>query len=321
LILSVLLSYKCHVINIDMNKPKIIVIIGPTASGKTDLSIKLANKFDGEIIAADSKTIYREMNIGTAKPEKDNNYDSQKYIVEGILHWGIDIINPNENFSVADFKNYADSKIEEIIQRGKTPIIVGGTGLYIQAIVDNLSFTKVEANYKLRDELEKLSIEDLVKRLGKIDKEALEVLDLMNKRRVIRAVEIVEVSGKKFKSQQNRGESRYEVLIFGIHTQREILYKRIEMRVDNMIEEELVDEVRRLKDKYGCKINAMTGIGYRQICAFLEGKMTLEDAIELLKRDTRRYAKRQITWFKRDNRINWIDFKDDITAKVAEFLK
>ncbi len=297
--------------------PKIVAIIGPTASGKTDLAIKIAKEFNGEIIATDSRTIYRKMNIGTAKPTRDaaneaaakditDLFSEKPYMVEGVPHWGIDIVNPDEDYSVADFKHYAEQKIDEVLERGSLPILAGGTGLYISAIVDNLTFTDTDRNEDLRRELDELSDADLKKRLEHLDAEAAKTVDFGNRRRVIRAIEIVEMTGKPLAEQQRMGSAKYDVLQIGIEVNREDLYERINDRVERMIADGLVDEVRELKREYGCEVNAMTGIGYRQICEFLDGKMKLQDAVELLKRDTRHYAKRQMTWFKRDNRIEWV---------------
>lgn len=300
-----------------MQKSKILVLVGPTASGKTAIGIELARLFDGEVLCVDSRTIYKEMAIGTAKPQGEKGQDeplsiqmlfSEKpIIVEGIPHWGLDLVFPNESFTVANFKQYAEQKIEEILGRGKLPILVGGTGLYISAIIDNLSLTKVTANEELRKELEKLSDEDLLKRLEEKDPFAFETIDTTNRRRVLRALEIIETTGEPLEKSRTKGEERYDALMIGIDVDREILYERINERVDRMIASGLVDEVRQLKDRYGCEGNAMTGIGYRQICAFLNGKMRLREAIDLVKRDSRHYAKRQLTWFKRDARIYWVD--------------
>lgn len=318
-----------------MKKPKIIVIVGPTASGKTDLSLRLARQLNGEIITADSRTLYRGMNIGTAKPagrqassastqfrnwKISDLFVQQPFMVEDIPHWGIDIINPDQTFSVADFKAYAEERIADIISRDKLPIIVGGTGLYVNAVVDNWSLTEVKENLQLRSELEKLSSERLILRLELIYKEAVSTIDTANRRRLIRAIEIVETTGKTLAENQNKGEAKYEVLMLGMKIDREVLNERIDYRVDKMIAEGLVDEVRGLKNTYGCEINAMTGIGYRQICAFLDGYIKLRDAIELLKRDTHHYAKRQLTWFKRDVRINWITEYEEVNELLKKFF-
>lgn len=248
-----------------MNRQKIIVIIGPTASGKTSLSIQVAKQFNGEIISADSRAIYRKMDIGTAKPERQGSdarlQNPDEYLVEGIAHHGFDIVNPDEHFQAYDFKEFAEAKIEEIAARGKVPIIAGGTGLYVSGLVDNFDFEGGVA-----------------------------------------------------------GDPKFEVLQIGIKTDREVLYARINKRVDEMVDEGLIEEVRKLNDEYGCEIKSMTGIGYRQICEYLDGKVSLEEAVESHKRDSRHYAKRQMTWFKRDKQIHWIEKPEEAIRFIKAFL-
>lgn len=310
-----------------MQKPKVLAVIGPTASGKTDLAIELARQFDGEVICADSRTVYKEMTIGTAKPQGERGeaerisigmlFSEKPILVNDIPHWGLDLVAPNESFTVADFKKYAEQKIEEILRRGKLPILVGGTGLYISAVIDNLTLTSVQVNPELRKELVAMSDEALIERLKEKDYDAYETIDTANRRRVLRALEIIETTSKPLSASQTKGEEKYDALILGVDVAREALYERIDTRVDKMVAVGLVNEVRNLKNKYGCEVNAMTGIGYRQICAFLNGEMRLREAIELIKRDSRHYAKRQLTWFKRDARIQWIDS----FARAADFVK
>lgn len=331
-----------------MALPKIIVIVGPTASGKSDLAVRIAKDVDGEVIQADSRTIYRKMDIGTAKPEGERKraadvsfediaskgihakhpevkigdlFKEKPLLVEGVPHWGIDLVNPDEDFTTAQFKAYAEEKIFDILARGKMPILAGGTGLYVSAVVDNLKFSDAPPDLALRKELDELSNEQLEERLRKNDPDAADNIDDANRRRLLRAIEIVESTGKSLASQQRKGDQKFEPLMIGIETDREVLYERIEMRVDKMIAEGLVDEVRALKEEYGCEVNAMTGIGYRQICAFLDGYMKLRDAIDVLKRDTRHYAKRQMTWFRRDARIKWVTSAQQAIELVEEFLE
>ena len=247
-------------------------------------------------------------------------FEEKPLLVEGVPHWAIDLVNPDESFTAAEYKQYAEQHIFDILDRGKVPILAGGTGLYISAVVDNLKFSDVEPNIELRKELDALSDEQLQARLYELDPEAADNIDVNNRRRLLRAIEIVETSGKKLADQQNKGEQKFDVLMLGMDVEREVLYERIEARVDAMIAAGLVDEVRGLKDEYGCEVNSMTGIGYRQICAFLDGYMKLRDAIDVLKRDTRHYAKRQLTWFKRDGRIKWIGVVEEAMGEVEEFL-
>ncbi len=275
----------------DSRRTKIIVVVGPTASGKTQLGIDLAKKFNGEVISVDSRQIYRGMDVGTAKTKGT---------------WGLDLVNPDEEYSVSDFKKYADAKIIEISDRGKLPILVGGTGLWVRAVIDNLNLTETPPNRELRTVLEQRDLNDLNAEYKRLDPAGAQVIDQDNKRRVVRALEVTLVTGKPFSAQLERGESNYDLCEIGILVDREVLNERINNRVEEMIARGLIEEVRCLRDRYGCDIDAMTGIGYRQVCAFLEGKCSVDDAIEETKKATRAYAKRQMTWFRRDPRVNWI---------------
>jgi len=301
--------------------PKIVVVLGPTASGKTDLGIFLAKKFNGEIISADSRQVYKKMDIGTAKPE--GVWQGDAYMVEGVPHYMLDIIDPDTEFSLADYKKQVEEKIADILNRGKLPIIVGGTGLYIWSIVDNLDIPKVAPNKELRDVLEKKDLEDLVEQLKKEDPETVTKIDLKNPRRVVRALEVAILSKDSFVKQRNKYEPKYEVLQIGLNWSREELNEKINIRVEMMIKGGLVDEVKELeKEGYDWKLPSMSGIGYKQIGYYLRGEMSLPEAVELLKKDTRRYAKRQMTWFKRGARINWVEKKDVIAAEqlIQKFL-
>lgn len=284
--------------------PRILVVLGPTGSGKTDLGIAIAKKNNGEIISADSRQIYKQMDIGTAKPKGE--WKDGKYFVNGIPHYLMDVVNPDENFTVADFKVQAIAHIDDILKHNKLPIIVGGTGLYIWSVVDNLEIPKVAPNTELRMELEKKTQPELIEMLKQLDPESAEKIDLKNPRRVLRALEVAMTTGESFFNQRKKQESLYDAQEFGINISKEDLYKRLDARVDQQIKDGLVDEVKSLSEKYSWNLPSMSGIGYKQIGYYLRGEMTLEQAIELLKRDTRRYAKRQMTWFKRDPRIKWL---------------
>jgi tRNA-2-methylthio-N6-dimethylallyladenosine synthase len=276
-------------------KPKLIVVLGPTASGKTDLAIDLAKKFNGEIVCADSRTVYKGMDIGTAKI-KD---------LKGIPHHLIDIVSPNEDFNVALFKREAIKKINEIIEKGKTPILAGGTGLYIKAIVENLDFPLVKADEKLRKKLEKKTIEELFEIYSDLDKEGAKIIDRNNKRRLIRAIE-VSLSLKESFFKERKKEPIYDIFQLGIKIDKEELEKRISKRVDKMIKQGLEKEVRKLSKKYGFNVYPMQTIGYREWEDYFNKKETFKNTIEKIKINTIKFAKRQMTWFKKDETIKWI---------------
>lgn len=297
-----------------MSLPQIIAVVGPTASGKTAVGIVLARAFDGEVVAADSRTIYQGLDIGTAKPEGERQLGGdlkqmtgeKPLMVEGIPHWGIDIADPDETFSVAEYQSYADKTIDGILKRGHLPIIVGGTGLYMRALIDRPNFTEVPPNESLRVELATMSNEELLVEIAERDPDTAATIDEDNRRRLERAIEILRATGKTLAETQKFDKPKYEALQIGIEIDRDELYRRIDERVDQMIARGLVDEVRGLRKQYGSNATAMTGIGYRQICEFLDGKIKLRDAVARIKFDTHHYAKRQETWFKRDDRIVWV---------------
>lgn len=301
--------------------PKIIVILGPTASGKTDLGLALAKKFDGEIISADSRQVYKKMNIGTAKPV--GVWQKKTYTVDSVPHHLMDIIDPGKDFSLADYKKLAMQAIQDILNRKKLPIVVGGTGLYVQALIENLDIPKVEPSKQLRKQLEKKTLPELVKMLEKMDPASVKKVDLKNPRRVLRALEVFILSGESFFKQRTKSKPVYRVLQLGLDWPREELFKRINARVDKQIADGLVEETKKLAGRYKWDLPGMSGIGYKQIGFYLRGEMSLAEAIEMLKRDTRRYAKRQMTWFKRDKNIIWIKNADLVLAekKVKEFLQ
>jgi tRNA dimethylallyltransferase len=314
--------------------PKLLVIVGPTASGKTALSIELAKKFGGEVISADSRQVFRGMDIGTAKPDRESLPEQTEgpisihsmvaggkpVLVEGVPHWGFDLAEPDEEFAVSQFKDYAISRINDITRRGKLPMLVGGTGLWIDALLDNLTFAEVPPDPKLRVELEARHIDDLFAEYKRLDPDGAEVIDRHNKRRLVRALEVTKKTGKPFSALREKGPQLFDALVIGLSVPREELNQRLDERVDEMIGRGLVNEVRALKDKYGCEANAMTGIGYRQICFFLDGKANLAAAIEDVKRDTRAYAKRQMTWFNKNKNVRWIENPADAFGLVEAFL-
>jgi len=317
--------------------PKIIVILGPTASGKTSMGIELAREFNGEIISVDSRQIYKGMDIGTAKePGEWTELDGEPVLmIDGVAHWGIDLVNPNQDMTVAEFKQYADNKIEEISLRDKLPILVGGTGFWAQTIVDNVDIPAVEPDFTFRKMHEQKTAEELFELYKEKDPAGAEIIDRMNKVRLIRALEVCMKTGQPFSKQQRKGKPQYDALQLAIEVDREVLYDRINGRVEQMIEQGLVEEVKALEEKYGSVPIAMTGIGYRQIVGYIEAlrktdsessfaKATEDDllakAVEKIKKDTRNYAKRQVSWFGRDERIKWVKDVEQARELVSKFI-
>lgn len=299
-------------------KPRVIVIVGPTASGKTSTSIEIAKKLNGEIISADSMQIYKEMNIGTAKPSMEER--------DGIMHYLMDIISPNELYNVTMYKKMAEKAIEEILAKGKLPIIVGGTGLYVSTLINGIEFSEVKEDTEYRKEMQTLAeskgpnyLHDM---LREVDPIAAANIDMNNVRRVIRALEIYKVTGKT-KTQldeESKKETKYDYMVYGIETPREKLYERINLRVDKMLEEGLVEEVKSLLEKYELSKTALQGLGYKEVKAYLEEQTTYDEMVETLKMETRRYAKRQLTWFRRESQIKWYSL-DEITERILEDYK
>lgn len=281
----------------------LIIITGPTAAGKTDLSVRLARAIGGEIISADSMQVYRHMDIGSAKITEEEK--------RGVPHYLIDVLNPDEEFNVAVFQKMAKDAVNTIYSHGNIPIVTGGTGFYIQALLYDIDFTENGEDSSIRDELELLGNEKggeyLHELLQKLDPDAAGEIHPNNRKRVIRAIEFFRQTGEKI-SEHNRRErektSPYDFLYYTINMDRETLYQRIDRRVDLMMEQGLVEEVKRLK-KMGCTRNmvSMQGLGYKEILDYLQGDCTLEEAVYILKRDTRHFAKRQITWFKREREV------------------
>lgn len=300
--------------------PQVIVVVGPTASGKTDLAIQLAKKLNGEIISADSMQIYKEMTIGTAKPTMEER--------QGIPHYLLDFVEPNESFNVAKYKEMAEEKIEEILAKGKKPIIVGGTGLYVDTLVKGIEFSQIERDEKYCQELEEKvkekGVDWLQEELRKVDKEAAEAIDKNNIRRVIRALEIYKVTGKT-KTQldyESVKGAKYQYYIFGINWKREELYQRINLRVDNMLKAGLIEEVKKILETTGFSKTALQGLGYKEVVHYLDGKITYDEMVEKIKMETRRYAKRQMTWFKRNDKIIWLDGskKEELLQEAVRYL-
>lgn len=305
--------------------PKLVAIVGPTASGKTALSLALAREWNGEIVNADSRQVYRGMDVATAKEpnEAESARESSEpamYVVHGVRHHLIDILDPDERFTLADFQQRAIAAIREIHARGCVPFLVGGTGLYVAAIVDNLCIPSAPPDAALRRALEQQSTDALVSQLRMQDPETAQTIDAHNRRRLIRALEIVSATGASASARQ-RGESIFETCMLGISIPRDALYARINARVDAMIANGLVEETCQLREQYGVDLPAMSSIGYREINAFFEGKNSLSQAIEQIKQHTRNFARRQLTWWRRDSRVQWVSGMDEARALVQNFLK
>jgi tRNA dimethylallyltransferase len=305
-------------------KPKLIVLLGPTASGKTGWSLKLAKKFNGEIISADSRQIYKKMDIGTAKVEGEwcRNGLRKTYYVSDIPHHLVDFLDPGKSFTVAEFRDKAVKYAKMAYKNGRVPMLVGGTGLYISSVVDNFIIPRIAPNNKLRKSLSTKSNEELIALLQTLDPVASESIDKNNKRRVVRALEVSILTGEPFSEQKKKGEQVFDVLQIGIETPREVLNERIEKRVDEMIKDGLLNEIKDLlKQKYKWTLPSMSGIGYKQFKGYIEGVYDLEETKRLLARDTKRYGKRQLTWFKRDKRIKWVKNYEEAEELIEKFLK
>ncbi|OGN04493.1 MAG: tRNA (adenosine(37)-N6)-dimethylallyltransferase MiaA [Candidatus Yanofskybacteria bacterium RIFCSPHIGHO2_01_FULL_44_17] len=291
-------------------------MVGPTASGKSAIAIKLAQKFNGVIVSADSRQVYRGMDIGTAKPSKKE----LKYT----NHHLIDIKNPDQEYSVAEFKKDAIAEINKIFKAGKLPILIGGTGLYVDAVVKNLDIPEVKENKKLRARLEKeiktKGLDFVFKKLVEIDPEAAYIVDPKNPRRIIRALEVALITGKPFTAQRKTGKPLFDALQIGIRQSPEVLKKRIEKRTEQMVRDGLVLEVKKLIKKYGAKQKAFDAIGYREVIDYLNSKITLAEAISFINKNTWHYARRQMTWFKKNKEIRWIHGEAQAIKIVQKFI-
>ena len=303
-----------------MEKPKVIVICGPTASGKTALSIELAKKINGEIVSADSMQIYKDMNIGSAKVTNEE--------MQEIKHYMIDCVSPDERFSVADYKTNAKNAIEEIIKKGKNPIVVGGTGLYIDALIYEIEYKDIKIDENYRKELQEIEknqgLEVLYKKALEIDPKAMEKISQNDSKRIMRVLEIYKATGKNKTEQE--AESRlkeipYDYKVFALTMNREKLYERINKRVDIMIEKGLINEVENLLKKYKEFPTSMQGLGYKEVRDYLQEKITKDEMIEKIKQESRRYAKRQLTWFRKNKQTIWLDSLEKIEDNINIILE
>jgi tRNA dimethylallyltransferase len=295
------------------------VIGGPTASGKSKLAVELAKKVNGEIISADSMQIYKEMNIGTAKVNKEE--------MQGVQHYLVDFVSPDERYSVSNFKKDAEKAIEEILEKGKTPIVVGGTGLYIDSLIYGIEFQNEEVDLEYREKLNKIAdekgLESLYKKAQEIDPEAMKKISINDRKRIIRVLEIYHKTGKTKTEQElqsRKNEVKYEYKVFAITMDREKLYERIEKRIDFMIEQGLIEEVKQILEKYHTFPTAMQGLGYKEVGEYLEGSCTKEEMIEKIKKETRHYAKRQLTWFRKNKETIWLDGEKSTDENVSIIL-
>ncbi|MFR7759627.1 MAG: tRNA (adenosine(37)-N6)-dimethylallyltransferase MiaA [Peptoniphilus grossensis] len=294
----------------------LVIITGPTGIGKTELSLELAKKYKGEIISSDSMQIYKKLNIGTAKIDLDKT---------SIPHHMIDIIEPSDNFTVADFKSSATKIITDINNRGGLPFLVGGTGLYINSLVYNLDFTETEPDYEYRDELREILEEEgsefLYEKLQGQDRDMAEKIHKNNGQRIIRALEILKSGNKKgdnFREENND----YNLIYIGLNMDRAKLYQKINQRVDKMIDLGLIDEVKNLLDE-GLDKNSQSlkAIGYKEVISYLDGEIDFDEMVDLIKKNSRHYAKRQLTWFRRDKRIKWFDRESDtILSDIENYI-
>ena len=299
-------------------KPPLILIVGPTAVGKTELAIQLAEKMNGEIISADSRLFYRGMDIGTAKPSKEE--------MARVPHYLIDIVEPDETLSLAVFQQKAKELIEDIHSRGKLPFLVGGTGQYVRAVTQGWTPPEVVQNTRMRDELERMNTERGAKwlhdRLSLLDPESALKIDLRNVRRTIRALEVILTTGRKFSEQRGQGDSPYHLITIGLTRPREELYQRVDERIDAMFAAGFVDEVQSLLDRgYAPSLPSMSAIGYRECVSVAQGRLTIEQAKVEMRRATRIFVRRQANWFKEsDPNIMWFKVEDGVGKEIEKYI-
>ncbi len=308
--------------------PQLIVILGPTAAGKTSWSLDIANEIDNEIISADSRQVYKYMNIGTAKPEGKHRWflgedgtPENAYFIDDTPHYLVDFLEPDREFNLAKFQQLAKRYIEKIHKKNKTPMIVGGTGLYIQSVVDNYQLPQISPNDELRKALSDFSSEELIDILKLIDERSAQKIHKNNTRRLVRAIEVSTSVGEPFSEAKGSEEQIYNTLQIGVKKDREQLYERINERVERMFEQGLKEEVEQLLKKgYDWELSSMNSIGYKEFKTFFEGQATLKEVKENIKTNTRNYARKQLSWFRRDDRINWCKNLSQAKRKINNFL-
>ncbi len=302
-------------------KPTVIVISGPTASGKTALSIELAKRINGEIISSDSMQIYKDMDIGTAKVTKEE--------MQGIKHYLVDFVSPDSRYSVSEFKKDAENAIEEILSKGKTPIIVGGTGLYIDSLVYGIEYQDMNFDEEYRNYLMQIAendegLKELFEEAKRIDPKAMENISPNDKKRITRVLEIFRATGKNKTENEiisRQKEIKYDFKVFVLNMDRDILYERINYRVDKMLEQGLIDEVKRLLTKYEKYSTAMQAIGYKEVVWYLNGEISYEEMVDKIKQGSRNYAKRQLTWFRKNQNAKWLNALDGIENNINIILE
>ncbi|MFY9493081.1 MAG: tRNA (adenosine(37)-N6)-dimethylallyltransferase MiaA [Minisyncoccia bacterium] len=302
---------------------KVVVILGVTASGKTDLAIKLAHKFNGEIVSADSRQVYKEFDIGTAKPQGHwmTVGGSREFMSGGIIHYLVDVVDPKEDFTLASYQKSAIEKLKDIARRGRLPFLVGGTALYLKAVLENWGIPSVEPNPGLRRKLENKNVAELFADLKKKDPEAAAITGAANKRRIIRALEVIHQTGRKFSEQRKIGRPIFDALKIGPKITRAELAAKITRRTNEMMKNGLMEEINRLRKKYAWDLVPMQSIDYQEFKDFFEGKKTITETIKTINAHHLAYAKRQMTWFKKDKDINWVSSPKEAEEKVKSFLK
>jgi tRNA dimethylallyltransferase len=300
-------------------KSPLIVIIGPTAVGKTEISLRLAERLDGEIVSADSRLFYRGMDIGTAKPSKEE--------MNRVPHHLIDVANPNEVWSLALFQQAAKEAIEDIQERGRLPLLVGGTGQYIRSVIEGWEPPEQQPDDSMRSVLQDwadtVGPRTLYDKLMILDPKACEKIDVNNVRRTIRALEVIFKTGKRFSEQRRKGNREYDLLIIGLNRPRQEVYERVDLRIEKMIDAGWVEEVAKLiENGYDPELTTLSAIGYREIAAYLAGEMSLKDAIIQIKSITHQFVRRQANWFKPDDdNIHWFDIHTDVENEIWEFIQ
>jgi len=305
---------------------KLLVIVGPTGTGKTSLALKLAKTLNGEIVSADSRQVYTGMDIGTGKeiPNQELKIKKEKsrWLVNDIPLHLYDVVSPDQKFSLADYQQLALEAIRDIHKRGKLPILVGGTGLYIQAVTEGLKIPKVPPNEKLREKFERENLDVLLEDLKKVDPKTYDKIDKNNPRRVIRALEVYYETGQPLSELREKFKIDLDVLKIGLTGNREELYPKIDERIEDWFKTGFIDEVEALAKKYPHDLASLTSLGYRQVNMYLEKKLSLEEAKQRMKFDHHSYIRRQMTWFKRDRSINWFDFNlENLDSHVQELVK